>query len=150
MALLLYLTWLSCFTSHGSPALPHMALVLYLTWFSCFTSHGSPALPHMVLVLYLTWFSCFTSHGSRALPHMVLVLMRVLCLVGNAERGRGAQKEMELETMACMAGARDRVDSHRLEPPGKIYQRRKETVEPSFSDAKQLHGHCYARMRGPY
>jgi hypothetical protein len=129
---------------------PHMALVLYLTWLSCFTSHGSPALPHMALVLYLTWFSCFTSHGSRTLPHMVLVLMRVLCLVGNAERGRGAQKEMELETMACMAGARDRVDSHRLEPPGKIYQRRKETVEPSFSDAKQLHGHCYARMRGPY
>ena len=45
--------------------------------------------------------------------------------------------------------ARDRVDSHRLEPRGqKIYQRRKETVERSFADAKQLHGHRYARMRG--
>lgn len=44
---------------------------------------------------------------------------------------------------------RDRVDSHRLEPRGKkIYQRRKETVERSFADAKQLHGHRYARMRG--
>jgi hypothetical protein len=135
---------------HMALVLPHMALLLYLTWLSCFTSHGSPALPHMALVLYLTWFSCFTSHGSRALPHMVLVLMRVLCLVGNAERGRGAQKEMELETMACMAGARDRVDRHRLEPRGKRLSTRQETVERSFSDAKQLHGHRYARMRGRY
>lgn len=45
--------------------------------------------------------------------------------------------------------ARDRVDSHRLEARGrKIYERRKETVERSFADAKQLHGHRYARMRG--
>lgn len=45
--------------------------------------------------------------------------------------------------------ARDRVDGHRLEPEGqRIYQRRKETVERSFADAKQLHGHRYARMRG--
>jgi hypothetical protein len=36
-----------------------------------------------------------------------------------------------------------------LEPRGKkIYTRRKETVERSFADAKQLHGHRYARMRG--
>ncbi|MCD8552641.1 transposase, partial [Seleniivibrio sp.] len=30
----------------------------------------------------------------------------------------------------------------------KIYGRRKETVERSFADAKELHGHRYARMRG--
>jgi len=29
-----------------------------------------------------------------------------------------------------------------------LYQRRKETVERSFADAKQLHGHRYARYRG--
>ena len=41
------------------------------------------------------------------------------------------------------------MDHHRLEPRGKrIYKRRKETVERSFADAKQLHGHRYARMRG--
>jgi len=35
-----------------------------------------------------------------------------------------------------------------LEPKGRaIYQRRKETIERSFADAKQLHGHRYARMR---
>ena len=45
--------------------------------------------------------------------------------------------------------ARERADSYRSTPWGKnIYARRKETVERSFADAKQLHGHRYARMRG--
>lgn len=45
--------------------------------------------------------------------------------------------------------ARERVDSYRLTPWGKaIYKRRKETVERSFADAKQLFGHRYARFRG--
>ena len=43
----------------------------------------------------------------------------------------------------------ERVDANRLSERGKeIYKRRKETVERSFADAKQLHGHRYARMRG--
>jgi transposase len=45
--------------------------------------------------------------------------------------------------------SRERIDKHRLDPVGKrIYKRRKETVERSYADAKQLHGHRYARMRG--
>jgi len=45
--------------------------------------------------------------------------------------------------------AKERIDAHRLTAVGKkIYTRRKETVERSFADAKQLHGHRYARMRG--
>jgi transposase len=45
--------------------------------------------------------------------------------------------------------AKQRVDARRLTDWGKaIYKRRKETVERSFADAKQLHGHRYARMRG--
>lgn len=41
------------------------------------------------------------------------------------------------------------MDSHRLTPWGKnLYKRRKETIERSFADAKQLHGHRYARLRG--
>ena len=45
--------------------------------------------------------------------------------------------------------SRERMDSHRLSRVGKrIYKRRKETVERSFADGKQLHGHRYARMRG--
>lgn len=43
----------------------------------------------------------------------------------------------------------ERTDARRLTAQGKrIYQRRKETVERSFADAKQLHGHRYARYRG--
>jgi transposase len=45
--------------------------------------------------------------------------------------------------------SRERMDQHRLSRIGKrIYKRRKETVERSFADAKQLHGHRYARFRG--
>lgn len=47
------------------------------------------------------------------------------------------------------ADARERADAHRLTPWGKrLYRRRQETVERSFADAKQLHGHRYARFRG--
>lgn len=45
--------------------------------------------------------------------------------------------------------AKERADERRLSVQGKkIYARRKETVERSFADAKQLHGQRYARMRG--
>jgi transposase len=45
--------------------------------------------------------------------------------------------------------SKEAIDQHRLNRVGKrIYKRRKETVERSFADAKQLHGHRYARMRG--
>lgn len=44
---------------------------------------------------------------------------------------------------------KDNVNSHRYTDQGKkIYQKRKETVERSFADSKQLHGHRYARLRG--
>lgn len=44
---------------------------------------------------------------------------------------------------------KDKINSHRYTEQGKkIYQRRKETVERSFADSKQLHGHRYARFRG--
>ena len=44
---------------------------------------------------------------------------------------------------------KDRMNEIRLSAQGKkIYARRKETVERSFADAKQLHGHRYARFRG--
>jgi hypothetical protein len=44
---------------------------------------------------------------------------------------------------------KDRVDTHRLTDRGKaLYARRKETVERSFADAKELHGHRWAKRRG--
>jgi hypothetical protein len=45
--------------------------------------------------------------------------------------------------------ARERGRQKRLSDRGKkIYARRKETIERSFADAKELHGMRYARMRG--
>jgi hypothetical protein len=45
--------------------------------------------------------------------------------------------------------SKERIDRHRLMQRGKaLYQLRKQTVERSFADAKELHGHRYARMRG--
>jgi transposase len=52
-------------------------------------------------------------------------------------------------TRHVWADARERADSYRLTDWGKaLYKRRKETVERSFADAKQLFGHRYARFRG--
>jgi hypothetical protein len=57
-------------------------------------------------------------------------------------------KAVRTITRHVWADARQRTDAHRLTPWGKaIYKRRKETVERSFADAKQLHGHRYARFR---
>lgn len=45
--------------------------------------------------------------------------------------------------------AKERINAHHLTARGKrLYARRKETVERSFADAKELHGHRYARFRG--
>ena len=44
---------------------------------------------------------------------------------------------------------REQINQNRLTPWGKkAYERRRETVERSFANAKQLHGHRYARYRG--
>ena len=44
---------------------------------------------------------------------------------------------------------KEQVNRNRLSPAGKqLYKRRKETVERSFADAKELHGYRYAKYRG--
>jgi hypothetical protein len=44
---------------------------------------------------------------------------------------------------------KEKIDAHSKTPEGRrIYKRRKETIERSFADAKQLHGQRYMRMRG--
>jgi len=58
-------------------------------------------------------------------------------------------KAVRTMTRHVWQDARERTDAHRRTPWGRaIYKRRKETVERSFADAKQLHGHRYARFRG--
>lgn len=60
-----------------------------------------------------------------------------------------SQNQTKVVTRHVWQDAKERIDAHRLEEKGKrLYARRKETVERSFADAKQLHGHRYARYRG--
>jgi IS5 family transposase len=71
---------------------------------------------------------------------------RTCPLLASCTSSRNATR---LITRHVWADARERADAHRLTPWGKrLYKRRKETVERSFADAKQLHGHRYARFRG--
>jgi transposase len=60
-----------------------------------------------------------------------------------------SRSHTKVVTRHVWEASKERIDQHRLQKIGKrIYKRRKETVERSFADAKQLHGHRYARMRG--
>jgi transposase len=60
-----------------------------------------------------------------------------------------SRNRTKVVTRHVWESSRERMDQHRLSRVGKrIYKRRKETVERSFADAKQLHGHRYARFRG--
>jgi transposase len=66
-------------------------------------------------------------------------------------RGKCTQSRnrTKVVTRHVWEASKERIDRHRLQRVGKrIYKRRKETVERSFADAKQLHGHRYAKMRG--
>lgn len=56
---------------------------------------------------------------------------------------------MKVVTRHVWQEYKEEVNSHRYEDKGKaIYKRRKETVERSFAEGKELHGHRYARFRG--
>jgi len=65
------------------------------------------------------------------------------------ERCTGNAKGEKTLTRHVWEDSKERIGQHRLSPGGQlIYQRRKETVERSFADAKELHGYRYARFRG--
>ncbi len=59
------------------------------------------------------------------------------------------QKCVKTLTRHVWEDSKEQIKQNSLSPRGKrLYKRRKETVERSFADAKELHGHRYARMRG--
>ena len=73
-------------------------------------------------------------------------LCRACPLLGQCTSNAHAVKTV---TRHVWEAYKEKIDSHRLTKEGKaIYRRRKETIERSFADAKQLHGHRYIRMRG--
>lgn len=60
-----------------------------------------------------------------------------------------SQAHVKTVTRHIWEDAKEWVRQNRLSERGKaLYKRRKETVERSFADAKELHGLRYARMRG--
>lgn len=70
---------------------------------------------------------------------------------GCPERSRCTRNTKAVKTITrhVWEDSKEWIDQHRLNPVGKkIYRRRKETVERSFADAKELHGYRYARYRG--
>jgi transposase len=73
-------------------------------------------------------------------------ICRTCPLLASCTSSRNATKVV---TRHVWQDAKERMDLNRLSDWGKaLYKRRKETVERSFADAKQLHGHRYARFRG--
>ncbi|WP_261423575.1 transposase, partial [Serratia quinivorans] len=67
------------------------------------------------------------------------------------QRGQCTQNSKAQKTITrhVWEGAKEEANRLRLTKWGKkVYARRKETVERSFADAKQHHGHRYARFRG--
>ena len=65
---------------------------------------------------------------------------------GQCTQSRNHQK---LVTRHLWEDFKEAINANRLTDLGKrLYARRKETVERSFADAKELHGHRYARFRG--
>lgn len=65
---------------------------------------------------------------------------------GQYTQSRNAQK---LVTRHVWEDFKEQIDANRLTDLGKrLYARRKETVERSFADVKEHHGHRYARFRG--
>ena len=103
--------------------------------------HDAYLCPNQQRLLYRT-----TNREGYRQYHSDARVCRECALRQQCTRSRNATK---IVTRHVWQDSRERADAHRLEPHGKrIYKRRKETVERSFADAKQLHGHRYARMRG--
>lgn len=66
-------------------------------------------------------------------------------------RGRCTQSSNHTKVIVrhVWEDSKELVNQNRLTELGKrLYAKRKETVERSFADAKELHGHRYARFRG--
>jgi transposase len=67
-------------------------------------------------------------------------------VLAQCTRSRNHQKVMVRHVWEA---DREQINQNRLTAWGnKVYEHRRETVERSYADAKQLHGHRYARFRG--
>jgi transposase len=127
-------------TAYRTPTRPRPGM-LALRAFAYERSLDGYRCPQGQLLTYAT-----TDRGGYRHYHSDPAICRACPLRASCTSSANA---MRVITRHVWAEARERTDAHRLTPWGKrIYKRRKETVERSFADAKQLHGHRYARFRG--
>lgn len=67
----------------------------------------------------------------------------------NLNKCTKSRNHTKVVTRHVWEGYKEKIRLNRLSKEGKeIYSRRKETVERSFADAKELHGYRYAKFRG--
>jgi hypothetical protein len=65
------------------------------------------------------------------------------------DRCTRSRNHRKVVTRHVWEDSKERVRLNRLSKSGKkLYRKRKETIERSFADAKQLHGFRYCRLRG--
>lgn len=108
--------------------------------------------------LYDDSVDCYICPGNCTLPYRTTnregyreyaskpSICRKCALLEKCTTSKSCQK---IVTRHVWEDSRDRMNQNRLSEQGKaLYARRKETVERSFADSKELHGHRYARMRG--
>jgi len=108
--------------------------------------------------VYDEYYNCYLCPGDQVLQYRTTTregyreyasdskICRHCDLRGQCTQSRNMVK---IITRHIWQDSKERINDHRYEVRGKaIYSRRKETVERSFADGKQLHGHRYARFRG--
>lgn len=60
-----------------------------------------------------------------------------------------SRNHLKVLTRHVWEDCKDEVRNNRLSRDGKqLYRKRKETIERSFADSKELHGFRYCRLRG--
>ena len=65
------------------------------------------------------------------------------------EKCTRSRNKRKIVTRHIWEDSKEQVRLNRLSKSGKkLYRKRKETIERSFADAKQLHGFRYCRLRG--
>jgi hypothetical protein len=65
------------------------------------------------------------------------------------EKCTRSKNKRKILTRHVWEDSKEWVRKNRLSKPGKyLYKKRKETIERSFADAKELHGFRYCRLRG--
>lgn len=74
---------------------------------------------------------------------------KVCALCPMLEKCTRSRNHRKIVTRHVWEDSKEQVRMNRLSKSGKrLYRKRKETIERSFADAKQLHGFRYCRLRG--